>query len=818
MAKKVGSLSEDEIKDIRSEAVGLSNDLDSISKKISGALSNVSKTLGESTSAFKESFNASKALSDAIQAVDSKTLSSKKEQSKFQDKVRKAQEEATRLEAKAHRLRAESVNLTKTEAREAYKVARAYEDGADKLRDQARAAGKIVEEFEKLNNDTRFFDSLAEITSSIPVIGKVFGEFKTASDAARKASSEGGNALLAGASALVGALGKLALTLVVGKTVEMFKIIDERTVSFTRNLGISSKEAFELNDQMLKASLNSGLLYFNAERFTEAQNATNAVLGSNVILSSELGENYSALVYRLGFSNDEATKFNLTSIALGKNAKEYTGQINAQTKLLNGERKLQIDNRQIMKDISETSSRIQISSKAQNYNLVEAAYNARALGMSMQQVEKTADHLLNFEASISSELEAELLTGKQINLEEARLYAFKNDMVGLTKELAKQNVNAYTFGKMNRIEQESYAGALGMSAEELATSLKFQEQLSTLSKESGYRDAKSLDDLKSKVSLKAKELGSYDKALAAVGNEELKNQLDAATLQEQFQEKQTKAMEELARTLGPDGLKASLDGLKETIDSLIFAIKILAGIQLAKSLVGLGQGVWNMAGGARNMLGSFTAMRGQSAAVSSNIQKITMANGRTAFRDASTGRFVSNAAGKSAMRGNMVRGGMGGMGLSLAGMAANYGRENMDDPNSGAGKGLGVLGSTLTYAGTGAMIGSIIPGVGTAIGGAIGGLAGLGMGMYNEFGAPKIHLATGGIVTKPTRALIGEAGDEAVIPLNSREGKSMLGGGGNSDNATVISLLTQLLNKDSNVYMDSTRVGTAMNIGSVKVS
>ena len=143
----------------------------------------------------------------------------------------------------------------------------------------------------------------------------------------------------------------------------------------------------------------------------------------------------------------------------------------------------------------------------------------------------------------------------------------------------------------------------------------------------------------------------------------------------------------------------------------------------------------------------------------------------------------------------------------------------MDDPNSGMGKGLGVAGSTLTYAGTGAMIGSIIPGVGTLVGGAIGGLAGLGVGLYNEFGAPKIQLATGGIVTKPTKALIGEAGDEAVIPLNSREGKSILGnGGGNNELAVIANILTQILNKDSNVYMDSTRVGTAMNLGSVKVS
>ena len=49
-------------------------------------------------------------------------------------------------------------------------------------------------------------------------------------------------------------------------------------------------------------------------------------------------------------------------------------------------------------------------------------------------------------------------------------------------------------------------------------------------------------------------------------------------------------------------------------------------------------------------------------------------------------------------------------------------------------------------------------------------------------GGPK--LAVGGIVTRPTKALIGEAGPEAVIPLNQIRqvmadlGKSSGGGGG----------------------------------------
>src|SRR5207302_599477 len=52
-----------------------------------------------------------------------------------------------------------------------------------------------------------------------------------------------------------------------------------------------------------------------------------------------------------------------------------------------------------------------------------------------------------------------------------------------------------------------------------------------------------------------------------------------------------------------------------------------------------------------------------------------------------------------------------------------------------------------------------------------------------------IHGATGGIVTSPTFALIGEAGPEAVIPLNQAPGAYPLGapsaGGGLTLHVTV---------------------------------
>lgn len=73
------------------------------------------------------------------------------------------------------------------------------------------------------------------------------------------------------------------------------------------------------------------------------------------------------------------------------------------------------------------------------------------------------------------------------------------------------------------------------------------------------------------------------------------------------------------------------------------------------------------------------------------------------------------------------------------------------------------IGGILLGAGTGAGIGSIFGGVGAIPGGILGAIGGL----IGSFVPGLFGMATGGIVTKPTIALIGEAGPEAVVPLNN---------------------------------------------------
>jgi hypothetical protein len=66
-----------------------------------------------------------------------------------------------------------------------------------------------------------------------------------------------------------------------------------------------------------------------------------------------------------------------------------------------------------------------------------------------------------------------------------------------------------------------------------------------------------------------------------------------------------------------------------------------------------------------------------------------------------------------------------------------------------------------------------------------------------------IPFATGGIVTGPTRALIGEAGTEAVIPLDKFYAK--------------LDELINTIKQGGNVYLDGTKVGTAMAVSTYRV-
>ena len=142
-----------------------------------------------------------------------------------------------------------------------------------------------------------------------------------------------------------------------------------------------------------------------------------------------------------------------------------------------------ISNKVVYDDVLSASDDIVASAGGNVEALGRAASAARKLGMDLTKVTQIADGLLEFESSIESELEAQLLTGKNINLSKARELALNNDLEGVAKELEKNGASAAEFSKMNRIQQQALAKAMGMSREELGKMVLTKEAMADMSEE-----------------------------------------------------------------------------------------------------------------------------------------------------------------------------------------------------------------------------------------------------------------------------------------------------------------------------------------------
>ena len=99
--------------------------------------------------------------------------------------------------------------------------------------------------------------------------------------------------------------------------------------------------------------------------------------------------------------------------------------------------------------------------------LAQAAVEAAKVGGSLSVTMKAAESLLNFESSLTAEYEAQVLTGKTLNLERARQLALEGDIGKLTTEISKQIGSVGDIGKMNAIAKQSLADSIGISVGDL---------------------------------------------------------------------------------------------------------------------------------------------------------------------------------------------------------------------------------------------------------------------------------------------------------------------------------------------------------------
>jgi hypothetical protein len=658
---------------------------------------------------------------------------------------------------------------------------------------------------------------------------------------------------------------------------EYSKSIYEISKNQAINYNYASLEAQRLMD----ASVASKDILATQQNFVKATNELNDALGLANMYSSKQLEDYTNLTQKLGLTTDEAAAYASFSAISGKSAEDIVNSVAKQTKG-------NLSNKKVIQEVAKVSGQLYAQYKGNPENIAKAVVQTQKLGMSLQQAQNISRGLLNFEDSITNELEAELLTGKNLNLEKARYLALQGDSAGAAEEIARQVGGLSEFTKLNVIQQESLAKAAGMGVDEFTDTLRKKQEINKLDQGQAklYQE-----EIK-----KAKEAGDMEKAAALekamFGRKEFelsKMELDnAAKAQAGFEkasnafksgiaplmEKVSRYLLKLTDFLNNPTVAAILKVAGFGLGVITAAAGIMGAINVIKGIFGRGKvqkvEVVNMGGGLGGGLGGDGEGIGDAGNLGlggskpasflkklskpGTMMKALARQGGATFTKAGSG-ITTKALGKGLLKGGgKIAGNIAGKVLGGSGIGSVLGtvKDQFDFFSEEKTRGTGFGGWLESLGGSGLSLLESIPkmvGIDTA---------GFGLGISNmdtdnvanaRAIYRKLHPDSSTVIpnkelitdirTNPqsyTEDIIEDQKDVEIEKLNvgglvTRGGLAQVDTGEMYLGANSITILKNMLdamkeqnkhlmgilNKEGHVYLDSTKVGTALTVGTSRI-
>lgn len=391
-------------------------------------------------------------------------------------------------------------------------VAPALLDGIDKTL-RRNGFGRFAEQLNIGGALDRVKVKLASLNSS----GKAFpGGFKTAGMLTKELTSSLGGVLtktnlIAGAIALV---------------VDGILKADKAQAELQRKLNLSRDDAREIRRDFGHIANHSNNIFITAKGIQEAFIDINESLNTSAIISGDLLENYTLITKQAGFTKEISLLLTKIGLTQNKNQKELLLLINKEIAAYKGRTGILLNERKIIEDINKISSGAAAVMGNQVEKLAKAVASAESLGTTIDKLEQSSRNLLEFESSISAELEAQLMTGKDINLNRARELALIGDLSGVAKELKNEVGSLLEFQRLNVFQQESLAKAIGLSRDEVAKMLLDQEAMLRLNVRQG-------ETIQERWQFLVKERG-LEEAKRIIGNKSLADQLQSVSNQEKL--------------------------------------------------------------------------------------------------------------------------------------------------------------------------------------------------------------------------------------------------------------------------------------------
>ena len=361
------------------------------------------------------------------------------------------------------------------------------------------------------------------------------------------------------------------LAFLIKQLLDVIKMGDKAAGELAKSMNVTYTEALAVRRELTQAAEESGTIAVNTQRMQEQLIGMQQALGTSVRFNTDLLVSMTKFSRVAGFAKEDMVGIAQLTLLTSKNQKEAAARfdetlasIMVAADIVATNLGVQINTKDVAKDIRNVSKATVLSLKGSGKALGTALATAKALGITLQQIESTSESLLNFEQSISSELKAELLIGRNLNLERARLAAINNDIEGVAREINAQLGSAAEFGDLNRIQQKAFAEAVGMTRDELAETLFIQENLKGATGEAAKDREAIIQSL-----IREKGLAGAE---AVLRKKTIKDLEDQASTQEKFNDMMLKLKELLVQIGEP-----LLELLAPLADLLAYVLPKLTG-------------------------------------------------------------------------------------------------------------------------------------------------------------------------------------------------------------------------------------------------
>jgi hypothetical protein len=467
-------------------------DIKGLNKKVDDIYKNLSQSTDKLDDAYDDVIDYAKELMSI--SVQQKNLEEgikklKEEQNDYAELAVDLAKEGNKEQAKDSKLRSESAMYQKEIAEELLKTLAAkkeeikfQKENIKYLKEQRKF---VNENSENYKESLKFIDDISNSLSKIPMIGGILeSQFDAAKEKLIKtfeAGADGTDKMKGKLSGMLVGFGVLAAS---AKLIELAFESNKESIALARNLGISAKEANNLHHEMQGVVLESDNALTTMANLETAAGQLASTMGTNAAITKDTLENQILLTNNMGIEATSAAALNKMFVAQGQNAGVATAEISNTVEQINEATHAGLNQKEIFEDVSKVSSTIRGTFHGNIKELTMQVVKAKQLGLTLDKIAAIGSKSLDIESSIGDEMEANVLTGRNMNLDAFRLAALKGDQKTMGEELVKQAGTLEDFDKQNILGKESLAQAFNMTVDEMRDMLETQKTLKALGVES----------------------------------------------------------------------------------------------------------------------------------------------------------------------------------------------------------------------------------------------------------------------------------------------------------------------------------------------